>query len=346
MPMPAVPPTRCALPPLLLQLLLGILLSGAAAAQQRQLERAKPSEHWSLQPLPEQVAVPAVQNTTWPRNAIDHFVLAALEHRGLAPAPATGRERWLRRVSLTLTGLPPSLAELDAFRADPRPDAHARVLDRLLHSPRYGERMASDWLDLARYADTYGYQADVYRPVWPWRDWVVDAFDRNLPYDAFLTQQLAGDLLPDATREEILATAFNRLHRQTNEGGSVEEEYRVEYVADRVHTFGTAFLGLTLECARCHDHKFDPLSQREYYALFAYFQNQDESGLYSHFTDATPTPALTLGEPRLPPIISSPLLKPRQTWRALMACVTARGWMALIRLKCIARLAGRVLGPR
>ena len=151
-----------------------------------------------------------------------------------------------------------------------------------------------DWLDLARYADTYGYQADVERDMSPWRDWVIRAFNQNLPYDQFLTWQLAGDLLPDATDEQRLATAFNRLHRQTNEGGSIEEEFRIEYVADRVHTFGTAFLGLTLECARCHDHKFDPITQRDYYALGAFFNNIDESGLYSHFTNATPTPTLLL----------------------------------------------------
>ena len=154
--------------------------------------------------------------------------------------------------------------------------------------------MAIDWLDLARYADTYGYQADVERDMSPYRDWVIRAFNHNLPYDQFLTWQLAGDLLPNATREQRIATAFNRLHRQTNEGGSIEEEFRTEYVVDRVNTFGTAMLGLTLECARCHDHKFDPITQRDYYSLFAFFNNIDESGLYSHFTNATPSPSLLL----------------------------------------------------
>ena len=154
--------------------------------------------------------------------------------------------------------------------------------------------MAVDWLDLARYADTYGYQADVYRAMWPWRDWVVQAFNANLPFDQFITWQLAGDLLPDPTREQVLATAFNRHHRQTNEGGSIEEEFRVEYVADRTNTFATAFLGLTLECARCHSHKYDPITQKEYYQLFGFFNSIDESGLYSHFTDAVPTPTLLL----------------------------------------------------
>ena len=151
-----------------------------------------------------------------------------------------------------------------------------------------------DWLDLARYADTYGYQADVDRDMSPYRDWVIQAFNQNLPYDQFLLWQLAGDLLPNATREQRIATAFNRLHRQTNEGGSIEEEFRTEYVVDRVNTFGTAMLGLTLECARCHDHKFDPITQRDYYSLFAFFNNIDESGLYSHFTNATPSPSLLL----------------------------------------------------
>ena len=154
-----------------------------------------------------------------------------------------------------------------------------------------------DWLDLARYADTYGYQTDVERDMSPYRDWVIRAFNRNLPYDQFLTWQLAGDLLPNATREQRIATAFNRLHRQTNEGGSIEEEFRTEYVVDRVNTFGTAMLGLTLECARCHDHKFDPITQRDYYSLFAFFNNIDESGLYSHFTNATPSPSLLLWPP-------------------------------------------------
>ena len=161
-------------------------------------------------------------------------------------------------------------AEIDAFLADRSPGAYARAVDRYLASPAYGERMAMDWLDLARYADTYGYQADFDRDMSPYRDWVIRAFNQNLPYDQFLTWQLAGDLLPGATREQRIATAFNRLHRQTNEGGSVEEEFRTEYVVDRVNTFGTAMLGLTVECARCHDHRFDPITQRDYYALFAF----------------------------------------------------------------------------
>jgi hypothetical protein len=214
----------------------------------------------------------------------------------LAPAPAADRERLLRRVTLDLTGLPPTPAELDAFLADHSADAYDRVVDRLLASPRYGERLAVDWLDLARFADTHGYQMDRPRAMWAWRDWVIKSFNQNQPFDQFVTWQLAGDLLPAATKEQRLATAFNRLHNQNEEGGIVEEEYRVAYVADRVNTFGTAFLGLTLECARCHDHKFDPITQRDYYSFFAFFQNIAEAGQISYkgFADSMPVPSLPL----------------------------------------------------
>ncbi|HMO64757.1 MAG TPA: DUF1549 domain-containing protein, partial [Verrucomicrobiota bacterium] len=258
-------------------------------------EGAEYREHWAFEPLPGQVAVPEVRNPRVEiRNPIDAFVLARLEREGLAPRPAAAPETRLRRLSLDLTGLPPTPEEIIAFAANPSPAAEAAAVERLLESPRRGERLASWWLDLARYADTYGYQSDVEVDFSPWRDWVIAAFNANLPWDQFLTWQLAGDLLPDAPREAVLATAFNRLHRQTNEGGSIEEEFRTEYVADRVNTAGTAMLGLTVECARCHDHKYDPVSQRDYYALSAFFNSIDESGLYSHFTRATPTPTLPL----------------------------------------------------
>ena len=256
-------------------------------------EGADYKPHWAFLP---------VRSTTPPKPSaeaasagpIDLFVRKRLAEADLSPAPESSRETFIRRASLTLTGLPPRVDEIDAFLADTSPAAFERVVDRYLASPAYGERMAMDWLDLARYADTYGYQADVDRDMSPYRDWVIRAFNSNLPYDQFLTWQLAGDLLPNATRDQRVATAFNRLHRQTNEGGSIEEEFRTEYVADRVNTFGTAMLGLTLECARCHDHKFDPITQRDYFSLFAFFNNIDESGLYSHFTNATPTPSLLL----------------------------------------------------
>jgi Protein of unknown function (DUF1553)/Protein of unknown function (DUF1549)/Concanavalin A-like lectin/glucanases superfamily/Planctomycete cytochrome C len=250
-------------------------------------------DHWAFTP-PGEVTLPEVQHSAWPRNAIDRFVLARLEAEGLTPAPEASKERLIRRVSFDLTGLPPTLAEIDLFLADCRPDAYERLVDRLLASPRFGERMAVDWLDVARYADTHGYQADVYRAMWPWRDWVVKAFNANLSFDTFITWQLAGDLLPKPGREQVLATAFNRHHRQTNEGGSIEEEWRTEYVADRTITFGAAFLGLTLECSRCHDHKYDPITQKDFYSLFSFFNSIDESGLYSHFTDAVPTPTALL----------------------------------------------------
>lgn len=242
-------------------------------------------KHWAFVPLPER---------TDPKASIDYFVQARLEREILKPSPEATKERLLRRVTFDLTGLPPTLEEIDAFLADKSPQAYERVVDRLLASPAYGERMAVDWLDVARYADTYGYQADRFNHLWPWRDWVIQAFNKNLPYDEFIIWQLAGDLLPNATREQRMATAFNRNHRQTNEGGSVEEEFRVEYNADRVHTAAGAFMGLTMECARCHDHKYDPISQKDYYRLFAFFNSTDESGLYSHFTDAIPSPALLL----------------------------------------------------
>jgi hypothetical protein len=253
--------------------------------------------HWSFIPLPKQVTIPAPADPChWIGNPIDAFVLDRLTQRNIEPAAEAPREKWLRRASFDLTGLPPTLAELDEFLNDNSPEAYAAATDRLLKSPAFGERMAGDWLDLARYADTFGYQEDREMHVWPWRDWVIRAFNDNLPYDQFMTWQTAGDLLPNPTRDQYVATAFNRLHRQTNEGGSVEEEFRIAYIADRVNTNATAFLGLTSECARCHDHKFDPLSQRDFYRLSAFFASIDEYGLYSSFTETAPTPALLLYE--------------------------------------------------
>ena len=251
--------------------------------------------HWAFLPVPVKVPVPdAGLRKELVRNPVDAFVFEGLQKRGLEPRPEANRATLLRRVTFDLTGLPPTPEEIAAFLADQEPGAYERVVDRLLASPAYGERMAVDWLDLARYADSYGHQVDKDRFVWPWRDWVVGAFNRNLSYKDFITWQLAGDLLENPTDEQVLATTFSRLHQQESEGGSVEEEYRVEYVADRVATFGTAFLGLTLDCARCHDHKFDPVSQKDYYSFFAFFQNIDEAGLYSYFTDSAPTPAMPL----------------------------------------------------
>lgn len=265
----------------------------------RWVEEGAPfAEHWAFA-APRRPALPDVKQRAWVRSPVDRFILARIETEGLAPSPEADRERLLRRVSLDLTGLPPTPAETEAFLADLSPTAYERVVDRLLASPRYGERMAAEWLDIARYADTHGYQMDRPRAMWPYRDWVIAAFNRNLPYDRFLTEQLAGDLLPNATRDQRLATAFNRLHAQNEEGGIVDEEYRVAYVNDRVATYGTAVLGLTFDCARCHDHKFDPITQRDVYALGAFFQNIDEAGAISYkgFSDIMPPPVLKLPTP-------------------------------------------------
>jgi hypothetical protein len=272
------------------------------AAQKELLKKwiaagAEYQPHWAFMPVAKTIAVPQPKDAQhWVRNPIDAFVLDRLEREGLKPAAEASREAWVRRVTFDLTGLPPTPEEIDAFLKDQSSEAYRKVVDRLLGSPAYGERMAVDWLDAARYADTFGYQADRDTHLWPWRDWVIRAFNTNLRYDQFILWQTAGDLLENPTRDQRLATAFNRLHRQTNEGGSIEEEFRVEYVADRLRTNGLAFLGLTLECARCHEHKYDPISQKEYYQLSSFFANIDEHGLYSHFTETAPTPTLLLYE--------------------------------------------------
>jgi hypothetical protein len=254
-------------------------------------EGAQYQPHWAYLPLPENVASPAVKNKKWPRNEIDYFVLARLESQGLQPSKEADKLRWLRRVSYDLNGLPPTPEEAKAFLTDHSAGAYDKVADRLLASPHFGQRMAVPWLDAARYADSYGYQSDLLCPTWPYRDWVVAVFNRNLPYSQFILDQLAGDLIAGADDSTRLATAFNRLHRQTNEGGSIEEEWRTEYVSDRIHTFCTAFLGLTFECTRCHDHKFDPFTQKDYYSLGAFFNSIDEYGLYND-SEHVPTPSL------------------------------------------------------
>lgn len=251
--------------------------------------------HWALCPI-RLPAVPEVQRSDLVRNPIDAFILARLEREGFSLSPPASPEKSIRRVTFDLTGLPPTLEEMDTFLSDPSPGAYENLVDNLLARETYGERMATEWLDVARYSDTYGYQVDRDRFVWPWRDWVIGAFNDNLPLDTFILWQLAGDLLPEATDSQILATAFNRLHGQNVEGGSVPEEFRMEYVTDRTQTFATAFLGLTLECARCHDHKYDPLSQKEYYQLTSFFSDIDEAGLHSYFTESIPTPTLVLAE--------------------------------------------------
>ena len=246
--------------------------------------------HWAFI-KPERPPVPEVQAPAWPVNPIDFFVAQAREREGLQPSPPAGKATLLRRVSLDLTGLPPASERLAAFLADTAADAYEKQVDALLASPHYGERMATDWMDVARFADTHGYTVDRYRDMSPWRDWVIQAFNDNLPYDQFLTWQLAGDLLENPTKTQRLATAFNRLHPQNMEGGIIEEEFRVEYVLDRVNTTGTAFMGLTLGCARCHDHKYDPISQKAYFQLSAFFNNLNEAGQIS-WDDAMPVPTM------------------------------------------------------
>ena len=261
-------------------------------------EGATYDTHWSFKPIPEEIPVPEAESRVL--TPIDSFIRAGMKETGLGPNADTSHESWLRRVTFDLTGLPPTIPELDNFLTSlaefPRQaDAiYEQTVDRLLKTDAYAERMTSEWLDVARYSDTYGYQVDRDRFVWPYRDWVINSFRENLPYDKFIIEQLAGDLLPDATKDQIQATTFNRLHPQKVEGGSVPEEFRIEYVADRLHTFGTAFLGLTLECSRCHDHKYDPISTKEYYELSSFFANIDEAGLYSYFTPSIPTPTLLL----------------------------------------------------
>ncbi len=235
------------------------------------------ARHWSFV-VPQRPAFPQVKNSAWPKTAIDYFVLAKLEEKGWQPAPAADRATLLRRVSFDLTGLPPTLQEVDAFLNDKAPNAYEKVVDRLLASPRYGERMAFEWLDAARYADTNGYQNDGDRSMWRWRDWVIEAFNQNMPWDQFTIEQLGGDLLPNPTMAQRIATGFNRNHRQNSEDGLVPEEYAVEYVVDRVDTTSTVFLGLTMGCARCHTHKYDPLTHKEYYQLYAYFNSIREDG--------------------------------------------------------------------
>ena len=250
--------------------------------------------HWAFI-APRKPSLPTGADVDSLANPIDRFVTARLRGTGLTPQPEAPRETLIRRVTIDLTGLPPTLAELDAFLRDRSPDAYEKVVDRLLASEAFGERMAAGWLDIARYADSHGYQDDGMRPMSPWRDWVIDAFNRNMPVDQFLTWQLAGDLLPDATTEQRLATAFNRHHMQSQEGGIVSEEYRVEYVADRVNTFGSAFLGLTLQCARCHDHKYDPILQKDFFKIYAFFNNVNETGQIPY--SGMPSPTLTISDP-------------------------------------------------
>lgn len=236
--------------------------------------------HWAFVP-PRKPALPEVSNDGWPNNEIDYFILERLEQDGLKPNAQADPERLLKRVCLDITGLPPTMEMMDRFLKSPDDQMYERIVDELLESKAYGEKMAVHWMDVARFADSHGFQDDSYRSQWPWRDWVIHAFNRNMPYDEFITWQLAGDLLPNATKEQILATGFNRNHKITEEGGIIDEEYRSMYVTDRTDLFGKGLLGVTVECAHCHDHKYDPVSQKEYYQLYAFFNNVREVGIES-----------------------------------------------------------------
>ncbi len=254
-------------------------------------EGGKYSKHWAFEP-PRRPAIPAVSTDRWVRQPLDAFVLDRLRQEKLEPNGPATPDVWLRRVSLDLTGLPPTPMELTAFSRDVKrtgETAYAQAVDRLLASPHYGERMAIDWLDVARYADTHGFNNDSARSMWRWRDWVLDSFNSNMPYDRFITEQLAGDLLPNPSLGQQIATGFGRNHVINSEGGIIDEEYRIEYVADRVRTLGMAWLGLTVECARCHDHKYDPISQRDHYRFFAFFNNVAEWGEDGRVANAAPT---------------------------------------------------------
>ena len=254
------------------------------------VQGAEYKPHWAFT-KPSATPVPEISEEGWASNEIDNFIARKLENTALKPSGEATKEQLIRRVTFDLTGLPPTWQEIDNFVNDTSPDAYEKVVDRLLASPHYGERMASDWLDVARYADSHGYQDDRPRTMWPWRDWVIEAYNKNLPYDTFVTWQLAGDMLPEATFAQKQASWFNRNHAITQEGGVIEEEYLAEYAADRVQTFGTAFVGLTLQCARCHDHKYDPVSQKDYYQLFSFFNNITERGRID-YNNLAPEPAI------------------------------------------------------
>ena len=261
------------------------------------------SEHWAFA-APKRHAPPETKNPSWVRNGIDSFILARLEQEGLKPAEPADRRSLIRRVSLDLTGLPPEPADVEAFVADPSPDAYEKVVDRLLASEAWGEHRARYWLDAARYADTHGLHIDNYREMWPYRDWVIAAFNRNLPFDEFTVEQIAGDLLPNATPDQLVATGFHRCNITTNEGGVIPEEVAVMYAKDRTDTTGAVWLGLTVGCATCHDHKFDPIKQKDFYALSAFFRNTEQKPLDGNIYDT-------------PPVMVVPFPEDRPRWDAL-----------------------------
>lgn len=255
---------------------------------------AEYKKHWAFVP-PVSPLVPVIENDEWSQNEIDKFVQEKLRLQGFLASKKAAKEQLIRRAFFSIAGLPPSVNQVNAFLKNNAPNAYEKVVDSLLNTTAYAEYMTADWMDVARYADTHGYQDDFERTMWPWRDWVIHAFEKNMPYNEFVTYQLAGDMLSNATKESILATGFNRNHKITAEGGVIPEEYRIEYVEDRTNTFSTAFLGMTMECARCHDHKYDPLSQKEHFQLFGFFNNIDEKGLMANAQEI-PKPYITVSK--------------------------------------------------
>ena len=241
--------------------------------------KEKKNKFWTYV-KPVQPIIP--KNAGWGHNVIDFFIFQKMKDVGLSPEKEASKEEWLRRVTFDLTGLPPSIADIDSFLNDDSNDAFDTVVNKLLGSSRYGERMAAWWLDGARYGDSHGYDNDLENSQWPWRNWVIESFNKNKPFNVFTIEQLAGDLLPNPSNDQLIATGFNRNHRIQTEGGAIDEEWRTEYVIDRVETMGTVWMGLTLSCARCHDHKYDPITQREFYELFAFFNNLDEKGFINN----------------------------------------------------------------
>ncbi|MEO6284333.1 MAG: PSD1 and planctomycete cytochrome C domain-containing protein [Dyadobacter sp.] len=285
---------------------LGLLNENEIGLVKKWIEQgAKYEKHWAFT-APVLPIVPEVSDKNWPKNEIDHFVLQKMEGTGLAPNEEAGKSHLLKRVSLDLTGLPPTLEMQKKFETDGGDKAYEKMVDELLNQKAYGEKMAVHWLDVARYADSYGYQDDEYRTQWPWRDWLVSVFNRNMRYDQFLSWQIAGDLLPNASKEQILATAFFRNHKYTEEAGVILEEYRVEYNIDKTKTFSTGVLGLTVECAQCHDHKYDPISQEDYYRLYAFFNNSKEVGYegYSEMTKPAKQPVMRISDTEAKTLLS------------------------------------------
>jgi hypothetical protein len=261
--------------------------------------------HWAFM-TPQKNPLPKVSDKDWVKNEIDYFILQKLDEKNLSPNEEADKERLLKRVSLDITGLPPSVALMDKFLNDKSATAYEKAVDELMALPQYGEKMALHWLDVARYADSYGYQDDNIRTQWPWRDWVIHAFNKNISYDQFLTWQIAGDMLPAATKEQILATGFFRNHKYTEEGGVIDEEYRIEYLIDKTKTFSKGILGLTIECAQCHDHKYDPFKQKDYYSLLAFFNNTKEIGYEGDVTQSKPAknPLMTISDADVKSVLS------------------------------------------